>query len=90
MLLQTPFGVYELLKFVTNDVNQENGDAFYAENVKQQLAKLSAAEDKQHPLSDQKIVTQLAAQGITISRRTAAKYREALGIQSSPKRKRYE
>lgn len=88
--LQTPFGVYELRQFFTNAVNQENGDAFSAENVKQQLAQLIAAEDKQHPLSDQKIVTQLAAQGITISRRTAAKYREALGIQSSSKRKRYE
>lgn len=87
--LQTQFGVFELRHFFTNAVNQQNGDAFSAENVKRQLGQLIAAEDKQHPLSDQKLVARLAAQGIIISRRTAAKYREALGIQSSSKRKRY-
>jgi len=47
-------------------------------------------ENKQKPLSDQKLTDQLKSQGIDISRRTVAKYREAMGIQGSSKRKRFD
>ena len=47
-------------------------------------------ENKQKPLSDQKIVEALVKQGVDISRRTVAKYREQLGIPGSSKRKRYD
>jgi RNA polymerase sigma-54 factor len=39
-----------------------------------------AAEDKRHPLSDQKIMEEMVAQGYNLSRRTVAKYRDRKGI----------
>ncbi|MEO2518701.1 RNA polymerase factor sigma-54, partial [Enterococcus avium] len=47
-------------------------------------------EDKRKPLSDQKIVELLAEKEQKISRRTVAKYRDALNIPSSSKRKRFD
>ena len=47
-----------------------------------------AQEPRTLPLSDDKIVTALAEEGIDIARRTVAKYREALGIPSSVERRR--
>ena len=48
-------------------------------------------ENKLKPLSDQEIVNQLNEQnGIVVSRRTIAKYRDQLGIPASSKRKRFE
>ena len=47
------------------------------------------AEDKRKPLSDQKIVEMLKEQGVDVARRTIAKYREALNILPSSKRKQF-
>ena len=46
-------------------------------------------EDKVKPLSDQIICEKLNKNGMNISRRTVAKYREEIGIKSSSKRKRF-
>ncbi|MFL6562873.1 MAG: RNA polymerase sigma-54 factor, partial [Bacillus sp. (in: firmicutes)] len=47
--------------------------------------------NKQKPLSDQEIVERLKVEeGMVVSRRTIAKYREQLGIPSSSKRKRFD
>jgi RNA polymerase sigma-54 factor len=46
-------------------------------------------EDKTKPISDQKITDNLAEHGINCSRRTIAKYRKAIGVRSSRKRKRF-
>ena len=58
--------------------------------VKKQLQKLIDQEVKSKPLSDQKLKKQKKDSGMEFSRRTETKYREALGIPSSSKRKRYE
>lgn len=58
-------------------------------NIKKALEKVIKEEDKKKPLSDQLISEILKNMGITISRRTVAKYREELGIKSSSKRKRF-
>ena len=55
------------------------------EGAKVLLKRLVGQEDK--PLSDQKLCEEMARQGCVISRRTVAKYREELGIPSSPARK---
>ena len=54
------------------------------------LKKLVEEEDKRKPLSDQKLCQLMAAQGCDLSRRTVAKYRDELGIQSTTGRKEYE
>ena len=47
----------------------------------------SDREDKQHPLSDEQLVKQLASHGITVARRTVTKYRKAMNIPSSRQRR---
>ncbi|MFD1317417.1 RNA polymerase factor sigma-54 [Loigolactobacillus zhaoyuanensis] len=86
--LQTDFGVFELKHFFTNAVGEEKEDS--ADSVKQRLQTLIDQENKAKPLSDQKLVTLLGESGITISRRTVAKYRESLEIAASSKRKRFD
>jgi RNA polymerase sigma-54 factor len=58
------------------------------EAVKLKIRKLVADEDPKNPLSDNELVDLLAREDITIARRTVAKYREAMGILTSTKRKR--
>ena len=85
--IETDFGIFELRRFFVNKVNDEDTSA---DEVKQVIAALVKNEDKRKPLSDQKIVELLAEKGQKISRRTVAKYRDALKIPSSSKRKRFD
>ena len=55
--------------------------------VKEEIRKLVAAEDPCRPLSDQRIVEELKSINIDIARRTVTKYREALNILSSTRRR---
>ncbi|GAB7386663.1 RNA polymerase factor sigma-54 [Bacillaceae bacterium] len=87
--VQTPRGLFELKYFFTTGLTTESGNLASAESVKKRLKELVDGEDKKRPLSDQKIAELLKKDGIIISRRTVAKYREELGILSSAKRKRY-
>ncbi|MFP7308501.1 RNA polymerase factor sigma-54, partial [Enterococcus faecalis] len=90
--LETTFGVFELRSFFSTSIlsSEEDGEDVSTTMVKKQLQKLIDEEVKSKPLSDQKLVERLKDSGMEISRRTVAKYREALGIPSSSKRKRYE
>ena len=53
------------------------------------ISEIISSEDRQHPLSDAAIEQQLASRGISVSRRTVAKYRDALGIPAAGKRKSF-
>lgn len=64
------------------------GEAFSAVAVQERIRALVQAENSTRPLSDDKLVTLLHAEGIDIARRTVAKYREGLGIPSSVERRR--
>lgn len=88
--LQTPTGIYELKSFFSQAVNySENGASLTAWDVKARIKAEIVAENKQKPLSDQKISDLLREEGLNLSRRTVAKYREELGISSSTQRKKY-
>ena len=88
--MRTPFGIYELKYFFTQGINrQSTGEIISSLSVKSKLQQLIETEDKQHPLSDQKIADLLNQSDLAISRRTVVKYRNALGIPASSKRKRY-
>ncbi|MGX6961092.1 RNA polymerase factor sigma-54 [Vagococcus xieshaowenii] len=89
--LQTDFGVFEMRHFFTTAISQTDSDSDTSANdVQQLLQKIVDGEDKRKPLSDQKILTLLKEEGVAISRRTVAKYRDILGIPSSTNRKRYD
>ncbi|MCW2277710.1 RNA polymerase factor sigma-54 [Heliophilum fasciatum] len=85
----TPWGTFELKMFFGSGVGQHcGGDMVAAESVKRTIREIVATEDTRQPLSDQRIAEQLQAQGINISRRTVAKYRDELGILGSTQRRR--
>jgi len=87
--VQTPRGIFELKFFFQSGLENANGTMTSAESIKRIMREMIEGEDPYNPLSDQKIADILNEKGVTISRRTVAKYREEMGILSSTKRKRY-
>ena len=87
--VHTPQGLFELKYFFNSSIRRVAEEDIASESVKQSIKKIIEGEDKGNPLSDQAIVEILAKlEGITIARRTVAKYRENLGILASSKRKK--
>ncbi|WP_088104155.1 RNA polymerase factor sigma-54 [Halalkalibacter urbisdiaboli] len=87
----TPRGVFELKALFSSSVQGEDGQSTSSQAIKEKLKQIVHVENKQKPLSDQKLVNILAEEhGMSVSRRAIAKYRDELGIPSSSKRKRYE
>ncbi|MFC1490870.1 RNA polymerase factor sigma-54 [Candidatus Latescibacterota bacterium] len=86
--IQTPQGVFELKYFFTQRISSSNGlDDFSAKSVKDKMKNIIAGEDPKKPLSDQKLSDILNKQGVKISRRAMAKYREELQIPPARLRK---
>ncbi len=85
--VHTPQGLYELKFFFNSSISRTDGDALASESVKEQIRKIIKAEDKTKPLSDKGIEMKMRELNIDIARRTVAKYREAMGILPSRKRK---
>ena len=77
---QTRWGTFPLRHFFTDGYVTAEGDELSTRVIKAALRDLIAAEDKQHPYSDETLCQLLASQGYPIARRTVAKYREQLGI----------
>ena len=87
--VQTPAGTFELKYFFSSGLNISGGEALSSNSIKDYIKDLISEEDPYKPLSDEKITKILRDKGISISRRTVAKYRDSLRISSSSKRKRY-
>jgi len=87
--MQTPRGVYEMRFFFASGVQTVGGDSASSESTKRMIRELIESEDPRDPLSDQAIADRLRAQGILISRRTVAKYREEEMIPASKQRRRF-
>jgi RNA polymerase sigma-54 factor len=87
----TPNGVFEMKFFFTTGVNSENGDAQSANAVMDCISEIVTKEDKGNPLKDEEIVAMLKERfNVRIARRTVAKYRDILHIQSSRERRRLD
>ena len=84
--LQTPQGIFELRSFLSSGVKQENGGFFSSKAIKSKIKELMDDENKAKPLTDRKIVDLFKKDGISIARRTVAKYRGQLKILSSKSR----
>ena len=87
--ISTPHGVFEMKYFFKPGYTTDSGQDMSNTSVKNAIAELVKAEDSTKPLSDEKIVSELKEKGITIARRTVAKYRDALNILPSHLRKSY-
>jgi RNA polymerase sigma-54 factor len=89
--VQTPNGTFPLKYFFTSTIQTITNENTSSSQVKNAIHALIEKENKQKPLSDQEIAEHLKNQdGMVVSRRTVAKYREQLGILSSSKRKRFD
>ena len=78
--LLTPYGLMEMRAFFTSGYQTGDGEEVSNTGVRQAMQQLVTRENPLKPLTDAAIAKQLAAQGITIARRTVANYREQLNI----------
>jgi RNA polymerase sigma-54 factor len=85
--IQTPQGLFELKFFFHSGIQSNNGSMVSSVSVKKTIRDMVEAEEASAPLSDQEIAQTLHSQGLTIARRTVAKYREELGILPSHQRR---
>jgi RNA polymerase sigma-54 factor len=85
--VQTPQGLYELKFFFHSGIESTNGAMVSSVSVKKMIRDMVEAEEAATALSDQEIARALHGQGLTIARRTVAKYREELGILPSHQRR---
>ena len=86
--LATPHGLFELGRLFRSGVGDDTGQMQSASAIQARIAAFIKAESPQKPLSDARLESLLAAQGLPVARRTIAKYREALHIPPSPERRR--
>jgi RNA polymerase sigma-54 factor len=87
--METPHGVFEMKHFFTSGFTSADGQAVANTSIKDMVAEIIKGEDQFNPLSDDAIVKLLVAKGITIARRTVAKYRGELNILPSNLRRVY-
>ncbi len=88
--METPQGVFEMKFFFTAGLQTTGGgEGVSNTSVKDMIAEIFKAENPAKPLSDQEVVKMIGEKGITIARRTVAKYRDELGILPSNLRKVY-
>jgi len=87
--VQTPQGIVPLKHFFQTGLQSQGGEETSSQSIKQLLKETIQMEHPEKPYSDQTLSERLKQEfGIYISRRTVAKYREALHIPSSSKRKK--
>jgi RNA polymerase sigma-54 factor len=85
--VHTPQGVFELRYFFSESVNGPEGGNTSLLILKRRVKKLIEEEDSSRPLTDEQITRILQSQGIQVTRRTVAKYREDMRIPSTHQRR---
>lgn len=86
--MRTPVGTFEMKYFFNPGLRTSSGDNISNKTVKDIISAIVADEDSAAPLSDIAIMEMLKGKGITVARRTVAKYRDMSGIPPSHLRKR--
>ncbi|MDI3503840.1 MAG: polymerase sigma-54 factor [Candidatus Cloacimonadota bacterium] len=85
---ETPYGIFAFKDFFTSTAGRDdNYESISRQKAKSCIIRLIDSEDKKKPLSDQELVDMLKQEGLNISRRIIAKYRDELGILNSRLRK---
>jgi RNA polymerase sigma-54 factor len=83
----TPQGVIELRRFFTEGMMNEEGEEVSTRIIKLKIKKLIEEEDSHNPITDDQVVKILLKDGIKLSRRTVAKYRDQMQIPGSRERR---
>lgn len=87
--IQTPQGIFDMKRFFSSGTMSDAGDMVSQQAIKDTLKGIVDTEDKDHPMSDDELVDELGKRGVHVARRTITKYRKALGIESSTRRKKF-
>ncbi len=87
--VETPRGIFPLRMFFSGGTTSQDGHDMSWDAVKAKLREIVDAEDKSRPLSDEKLADELEKAGLTVARRTIAKYREQLDIPPARQRKEF-
>jgi len=85
--VHTPQGVFELRFFFSEGVNGPGGGDLPLVLLKRKVKKLIEEEDERKPFTDDQLAAELQRQGIRVTRRTVAKYREDMQIPSTHQRR---
>lgn len=86
----TPFGLYEFKFFFNAALETDNSsEGASSAGIKRDIKDIIDGENKKKPLSDDAISKMLKEKGVSVARRTVAKYREEMGIPSSSRRKEF-
>ena len=88
--LQCDRGVFPLNTFFSKALSAEGAGTVSADSIQQKIRIMIEEENKKKPYSDRELTEKLQQEGIQISRRTVAKYREAMGLAGASGRKSYE
>lgn len=83
----SPRGTHELKYFFSSQLATDQGDALSATAIQAQIRAMIAREPEDKPISDQKIADHFRSKGVSVARRTVAKYREQMHIPPSSQRK---
>jgi RNA polymerase sigma-54 factor len=87
--VQTPRGIFPLRQFFTGGMENASGESVSWDAIKARLMEVIEQEDKKNPLSDDQIVEKLKEKGLTLARRTVAKYRKICRIPPARRRKTF-
>jgi RNA polymerase sigma-54 factor len=83
----TPQGVIELRRFFSEGMMNEEGEEVSTRILKLKIKKMIEEEDTKKPLTDDQVAKLLSKEGVKLSRRTVAKYRDQMQIPGSRERK---
>ena len=86
--MQTPKGIFELKYFFRKGIEGKNGVSISSNALRIKIRLLIDGEDPQRPLTDQAIAGLLEKEGLSVARRTVAKYRGELGVEGAAKRRK--
>jgi RNA polymerase sigma-54 factor len=85
--IETHFGIYSLKYFLSEGLENQDGEEVSTRELKKALQECVDNENKRKPLTDDELVEQMTAKGYKVARRTIAKYRDQLGIPKARLRK---
>jgi RNA polymerase sigma-54 factor len=78
--VQTDFGIFELKHFFSNSMKSQAGEDVSTKEIKAKMQSIIERENPMNPYTDDELESELKKAGYNISRRTVAKYREAMKI----------
>ena len=88
--VETRFGTFKIKDLFSDAFRKDNGEVVSTIEIKRQLREIVATEDKSSPFTDEKLSELLGKNEYHIARRTVAKYREQLGIETAKLRRKIQ